>query len=510
MGGKTRQWKTGWEGLAGTEVLGRIRDLSRRLPGSRWYLVGGAVRDLALGQEAKDLDFVVQGAPADRLTSVLSAAGQVNLVGKNFGVFKFAPRGIELEEPIEIALPRTERPTPDSRGGYRDFIVQGDASLPVETDLGRRDFTINAMAIEATTGSLVDPFGGLQDLEAGRIRAVGDPRTRFLEDLSRILRGLRLSCQLGFRIEEETWTALVALVPRLSDQRGAEYVVPRETIGRETTRAFTHHPVQAFDLFDRSGVTALLMPELIAMRGCPQPPEYHSEGDVWTHTRLALAALSSERFRAEFDEEPLGAELVFAVLFHDCGKPPTLKTPERDGADRIRFDGHDRVGARIAREICDRLRLSGWPRDSRYHIDCDHLSWLVEHHLLPMSGPVEAMKNATIERYFFSGTRPGRLLLQLILADGLATYPPAGPPQARSYQALRKRVDALEALLTERRRLPPPLLNGHDVMREFGIPPGPEVGRLVTAVREAQLSGKVRNREEALEFLRDARAASGA
>jgi poly(A) polymerase len=478
--------------------------LEARFPQGEIYLVGGAVRDLLLGRETKDYDFLIRGIPADRLRDFLKEHGKVNWVGKNFGVYKFMPTGMVLEEQIDIALPRTERSFLKG-GGRRDFEVQSDAALPVEEDLRRRDFTVNAVAADLKRRSLVDPFGGIDDLKAGLLRAVGDPGQRFAEDTSRLLRGLRFACQFQFRFEEKTWTALRAAIGALNAKRedGSE-VVPREIIAKEFIKAIVFDPVRAFDLWDESGAFAELIPELLRMKGCPQPQIYHTEGDVWTHTRLALSALASPSFEAEF-QEPYDAEVALAVLFHDIGKPYTIQTPERDGVDRIRFNGHDLVGARLARQIAARLKLSTFTKGSRYHVNEEALAWLIEKHLILVQGEVDQMRAATIEKHFLNPQRPGHKLLQLIFCDGSATVPPSGTPQLVSYRRLRERIGSMEALAASRARVPPPLLTGEEVMETLGIPPGPEVGRVLSLIREEQLSGRLADREAASAFLKKQR-----
>lgn len=477
-----------------------LKTLETAFPQGDIYLVGGGVRDLLLGRTAKDDDFLVRGVAAPDLGDFLARHGKVVWVGKNFGVYKFTPTGVTLEEAIDVALPRTERSF-SYGGGYRDFEIKSDPALPVEEDLRRRDFTVNALAADLKRKVLVDPFRGLQDLEAGRLRAVGDPARRFAEDTSRALRGLRLACQFRFRFEPVTWRALQKAIRSINAKRDdGSFIVPRETIAKEFIKAMVADPVEAFDLWDQSGAIAELIPELLPMKGCPQPEAFHTEGDVWTHTRLALLQLASPGFQAEF-ATPYDAETVLAVLFHDIGKPATIQTPERDGVDRIRFNNHDQVGARLAREIVARLKLSTFPKGSQYYVEAETLGWLIEKHLILVQGEVDQMRAATIERNFLSPDRPGEKLMRLIFCDGTATVPLSGTPQLVSYRQLKERIQKIEALSEERSRIPAPLLSGNDVMKTLGLSPGPEVGRLLTLIREEHLSGRLSTREEALAFL---------
>jgi tRNA nucleotidyltransferase (CCA-adding enzyme) len=204
--------------------LGFLRALATRFPQAQVYLVGGAVRDAMLGRETKDLDFVVRGVPGDALERFLGG-GRVHYVGKTFGVYKFVPNGWDPAEAIDVALPRTEHSETLS-GAYREFAVQSDPTLRVEDDLGRRDFTVNAMALDVLTGDLIDPYDGKGDLCKRRLRAVGDPDLRFAEDYSRMLRGLRLACQLTFDWEPGTWASLCRLMPQINAARRGDSSCP--------------------------------------------------------------------------------------------------------------------------------------------------------------------------------------------------------------------------------------------------------------------------------------------
>ncbi|MFQ6092500.1 MAG: CCA tRNA nucleotidyltransferase [bacterium] len=489
--------------LEGEPALRFVEDLVRDHPQVRIYLVGGMVRDAASGRaDRKDFDVVVSRVPAHRLEAFLAARGRVSLVGKTFGVFKFSPKGVDLRDQIDVALPRREHSV--APGGYRDFEIQSNADLPIEEDLSRRDFTVNAMAWDWKRSQLIDPFGGLEDLRLKQIRAVGDPGERFREDSSRILRALRFACQLGFDIESPTWNAVRELMPQINDRRvdrPSDRVVPYEVIAGEILRTFVFDPAKAFDLYDQSRAFEQLMPEVLEMKGCPQPEMYHTEGDVWTHARMALSCLKSDAFREQFGSGPVEAELVMAVLFHDLGKPYTVQTPEKDGVDRIRFDKHDAVGADLAKKICTRLKLSSPPSDEPLHVDPDNVWWLVKNHLLGIRSDVDRMKNSTLEKYFLKDVQMGQRLLKLIFADGMATISPGGKPTVTDFFKIVDRVEKLKKLRLEREPFRP-LLNGHEIMEAFDLEPGPRIGELLDMLREEQLAGRIQSREAALQFLK--------
>ncbi len=493
-----------------------VATLLEAFPLAAIYLVGGAVRDAVLNRESKDYDFVVTGVPAEELQRFLGQIGLVNFVGRVFGVLKFVPDAaydqikVQGLEPFDIALPRTE--VPAGTGGYRDVEVQSDHTMRIEDDLGRRDFTVNAMAVKLVVAGghvvveeLVDPFGGLKDIETKLIRAVGVPEDRFQEDYTRMLRALRLAVQLGFKIESATQDAIEKLVGHLDDMKNGIHVTPRETIAKELIRAYVAKPLVAFDLAEELGIHRVLFPEFAAMKTCPQPHEWHAEGDVFTHTRLAMTHLGSKEFEEFFGDPPAGGQwdalLVFAVLLHDIGKPPTLKTPEKDGADRVRFDGHDEVGAKMVGVIADRLKLSSMPEGSRYHINRDHLVWLIRNHLISMNPALE-MRSTTIEKYFYNPLVPGEHLLRLTFCDGSASLPASGGPSDLSnLRALSDRMKKVGIMAEAKKRLPKPLIDGIVVMETLNLPPSKQIGDILKQLREEQLLGNLTSPEEAIEYL---------
>lgn len=479
-----------------------LTSLEKDYPESEVYLVGGAVRDLILNRDTKDYDFLVRHVPAEALGKLLRRHGKVSWVGKQFGVFKFYPADERFEEAIDVALPRTEDSFSNG-GGYRDFDITTDPTLTVTEDLSRRDFTINAMAAHLKKNVLIDPYSGFSDLEAACLRAVGEPAHRFSEDTSRVLRGLRFAAQLDLDFDDESWSALKQSFGPIHEKReDGSWLVPRETIAKEFIKAMVSHPVRAFDLWDESGAFANVIPELLTMKGCPQPPHYHSEGDVWRHTRLALSQLTSQAYQDEFKED-YDAETVLSVLFHDIAKPVTIQTPEKDGVDRIRFNNHDNVGAKMAKEIGRRLKLSSFQKTSRYYISEDHLTWLIEKHLILVHGDIDKMRAATIERIFLNPDRPGKKLMQLLYCDGMATVPQNNQEQLSYYRQIKKRIAKIEALSAERAKIPAPLLNGRDVMKILDISSGPSIGKYLNLIREEQLSGRLSTKETAIVFLKN-------
>lgn len=473
-----------------------LKPLKKTFPDAEVFLVGGMVRDLFLKRESKDIDLVVRGVPIEPLISFLEKHGKVDVVGKTFGVIKFA---YKKEQQIDIALPRTE--IAGGSGQYRDVNVNFDHRLPIEEDLGRRDFTINAIALNLIDNSIVDPFNGRKDLKAKIIRAVGKPEVRFQEDYTRLLRALRFACQLNFAIEPATARVIKKLLPKIN---GA---VPNELIGRELVKSLVADPVRFMELWNKFGAFAVVAPELLKMHKCPQPKNYHNEGDVWKHTVLALKNLHGKPYQQFIKKLPpiynapkkASATQYVATLLHDVAKPLTIQTPKKDGVDRIRFTGHDTEGGKVARVISERLRLSSV---EGVNVDTDLLVWLIDHHLLAVQADVLEMKETTIEKYFLRDLERGRELLTMLFGDGSATIPSNIKDKKRHLDDVLMRIRRLLKTRGGRQRLPDPLVTGTDIITTFKIQPGPEIGELLAAAREVQLSGAVKTKAQALAFLK--------
>lgn len=459
------------------------------------YVVGGAIRDAFLDFPTDDVDIVIGGMPLLEVEKRLAGLGPVDVIGKRFAVIRVT---LPDRTHIDISLPRTDASF--GTGRYRDVEVRADPDLPIEQDLARRDFTMNAMAWNIATKELIDPFHGSRDLSRRIIRAVGDPAERFQEDATRMLRAARFSATLGFSIEEATADAVREKLPLLLD----EFVTPREVIAQELMAGFSEAPVAMLDTLDQLGIATTLIPELTAMKGCQQPEEFHAEGDVWTHTRLALEALADRSFKETFDGKP-SPELIVATLLHDIGKPPTLRMPDTTGIGRIRFDGHAPEGARITRDICSKLKLT-----STGVVDCARLVWLIEHHLDVLN--LDTMRPATVERIFLAGDGLGQELQQLTWADSRASLDPKEATRGDRFH-LTRRFGVLQTRLQEilsrgyRGSTPVPLVDGTDVMDALALPPGPVIRELLDAVRDAQLNGRIADKESALKFIKEYHAA---
>ena len=498
-----------------------LEELKQRFPLVEIFLVGGAVRDLLLSRKTQDYDFVIRKVKVKDLEEFLNSQGKVNLVGQTFGVFKFTPRGKEKQEPFDIALPRKDFSL--GTGGYRDVEIQTSPGLSIIKDLSRRDFTINAMALKweglnkkgINQWQIIDPCSGRKDLIKKIIRAAKDPKERFKEDYSRMLRAIRFACQLDFKIEKETWQALKNQIkfinkinrevksvssgrtvePKVIEKR----IVPYEVIAKEFLKAFAFNSVKAFDLYDQSGGFKKLMPEILKMKNCPQPKNYHTEGDVWQHTRLALKKLSSPDIKKKCGKGAVSNEVIMATLFHDLGKSYTIQTPEKDGTDRIRFNEHDVVGAEKAKKIAQKLKLSS---PDKVGINIDEMTWLIKQHMVLIKGDITKMRPRTIEKYFFNPQYSGQKLLQISFADISATITTKGPLSFDKFNQMLVRINELKELSENKKELPKSLINGNDIMKEFNLSPGPELGKLLELVRTAQLNGKIKNKEQSLNFLK--------
>jgi len=447
-----------------------LRDLIEA--GGAVYEVGGPVRDRFLGRAHKDHDILVCKLPLDQIRQILARHGDVYAVGRAFGILKFYPHGADDLE-YDVAMPRTERSTGT---GHRDFEVDFDPHLPVEEDLIRRDFTINAMAVDYATGQLIDPFKGQEDLQDRTLRQVQD--NAFVEDPLRLLRGVQFASRLHFKIEEKTWTAM---------QKNAELIttVSAERISEEINKLLTSRkPSVGFCIMRDTGLLQHIFPELHKTVGVEQGRKLKND-DVFMHTMRVLDA-------SRYDEAIPNAgdlELMLAALFHDVGKPPTKRFDKTEG--RLTFYGHQTVSRRMAEKRMKALKMT------TLGINPKNVANLVENHMFQAKS---FFSDKAIRRFIrHVGEDLILKLVDLRIADNRGGKYPEG---IRGIQNLRKKI---EAELASR----PPLtvgdlaISGHDLM-EVGIAEGPEIGQVMRNLLEVCLDDPTRNtRENLLHLVKD-------
>ncbi|HTQ54870.1 MAG TPA: CCA tRNA nucleotidyltransferase [Bryobacteraceae bacterium] len=428
-----------------SEELARSIVARLRASGHQAYLVGGCVRDLLLGRTPKDFDVATEARP-DRITELFERSEQV---GAHFGVVLVR----ENTAQVEVATFRSDASYSDGR---RPDAVCFEASP--RQDVMRRDFTINALLLDPDTNEVLDFAGGRADLSRRLIRAIGDADARFREDHLRLIRAVRFAARLGFEIEPQTLAALQRL------HRLILRVAP-ERIRDELVRILTEGGARrGFELLDATGLLGDLLPEVAAMKGVAQPPEFHPEGDVWTHTLLLL-----ERLRSPTPTLAMGA------LLHDVGKPPAFRV-----ADRIRFDGHVEEGVRLARGILGRLRFSNEQAEMIEALIANHMRFK----------DTGKMRESTLKRFLRMENFAEHLELHRL--DCLASN-----GRLETY----KRVCARLAEMGEEELRPKLLLSGRDLI-EAGYQPGPQFATMLAALEDAQLEGRVKNRDEALALVR--------
>jgi len=404
------------------------------------------VRDLLLGRAAKDFDVATDARP-DRLMDLFPRSGRV---GAHFGVVLVR----DAFSQVEVATFRSDQ---DYTDGRRPGMVRFERH-PRE-DVLRRDFTINGLMMDPDTGQVLDFVGGRDDLQRGIVRAIGDPLERFREDHLRMLRAIRFAARLGFEIDAATFAAIQA-------QHASIARISAERIRDELNRILTEGGARrGFEMLDASGLLGDVLPEVAAMHGVEQPPEFHPEGDVWVHTLLLLEQLKNPT-----------VTLAWGALLHDVGKPGTFRV-----ADRIRFDGHVEEGVRLARWILTRLRFS---REQLEQIEA-----LVANHMRFKDVP--HMKDSTLKRFLRLPDFEEHLELHRL--DVMSSN-----CRLESYTLVKEKL----AELSEEELKPSRLLTGADLIAA-GYTPGPQFTEILGAVEDAQLEGRIHTAGEAIEMVRE-------
>jgi putative nucleotidyltransferase with HDIG domain len=433
---------------AATSIVCRLRE-----GGYTAYFNGGCVRDMVRGVEPHDIDIATSARPEE----VQKLFAKTVPVGAAFGVVLVLEGGHQFE----VATFRSDEAYVDGR---RPTSVRYGSP---EEDAQRRDFTINGLFYDPLANQIIDFVHGQADIERKLVRTIGEPRQRFAEDKLRLLRCVRFAANLGYEIEAATFATVKEMAAQI-------HAVSAERIRDELVKIFTRpHAGRGLELLDASGLLAEVLPEIAAMKGVAQPPEFHPEGDVFVHTRLMLDLMSEAA-------HPPGAPqrdpvvLAFAVLLHDVGKPPTFER----APDRIRFNEHDRIGAEMAETILRRLRFS--------NEEIDQIVVCVREHMRFQF--VKEMRPAKLKRILARETFPEELELHRI--DCAASH-----RNLENYEFLKVKATEMPPEVVK----PAPLLTGHDLLA-LGLRPGPTVGRILREIEELQLEERLRSREEALEF----------
>lgn len=412
--------------------------------GHEAYFAGGAVRDLLLEKSISEIDIATSASPQE----IEQLFPKTIPVGKQFGVIVV----VQDTNHYEVTTFRKEADYVDGRHPTRVSFT--DARHDVE----RRDFTVNALFYNPFTEEVIDYLKGREDLERKLIRTVGPPQSRFQEDKLRLLRALRFACQLDFEIEQQTYQQVKEHASQLTQ-------VSWERIRDEVLKILTGpDPSRGLKLMSDSGILEVILPEIAAMQGVQQPPQFHPEGDVFVHTCL-MFELSQERSET----------LALEILLHDVGKPPTFIIKER-----IRFDGHADLGAKMAEEICRRLRISNQQIEEVVDVVKDHLRFI----------HVQEMRESTLKRFLRKPNFSDHLELHRL--DSLASH-----GNLSSYHFCQEK---LEELSQEAMR-PKPLINGHDLIR-LGLEPGPLFSEILSAIEDFQLEGKLSSKEETLDWVK--------
>jgi poly(A) polymerase len=443
-----------------------------RQAGHLAYFVGGCVRDIVMGNSPTDFDIATSATPAE----VMRLFPQSLSVGAKFGVTVVS----QDRYSYEVATFRSDGTYNDGRHPEK-VTYTNDPRL----DVMRRDFTINGLLYDPLEGSVLDYVNGQADIHSGIIRTIGNPERRFQEDKLRLIRAVRFASRFNYRLEDDTRKAvhgLAGMIEQVSHERIRDEIIKILTGG---------YAARGISLLEDCNLLRYILPEVSNLQGIPQPPEFHPEGDVWTHTLLMLELMdqkySDEMKTMTSDSRavlPVGGpadegqypsvSLSMGVLLHDIGKPPTLQC-----VDRIRFNHHPEIGAQMAAAICERLRFSSKQVEQIISLVRDHLKFK----------DLPRMRPSTLKRFLRQKSFQEHLELHRL--DCLGSH--------RNLETWKYARDKWEGLRPEEIR-PKPLISGDDLIR-LGHKPGPLFKEILKSVEDAQLDGLIRTREAAEEFV---------
>ncbi len=419
-----------------------------RHAGHEAVFAGGCVRDMLLGKEPKDYDIATSARPED-IQRLFPGSQDV---GAHFGVIIVRKNG----NAFEVATFRQD-------GTYHDGRRPESVTFTnAEEDAKRRDFTVNGLFYDPVATKILDYVGGQEDLQRQLLKAIGTPQERFQEDHLRLMRAVRFATVLDFQIEERTWQAVCELSHLISH-------VSVERVRDEFVRTMmSPNRVRGFDLLVESGLMTHVLPEILNLMGCEQPPQFHPEGDVFTHTRIMLGLLAPDA----------SLPLILSVLLHDIAKPATFT---RDETGRIRFNGHDKLGADMSGDIMRRLKFPNTVIDQTVEAVANHMAFK----------DVQQMRASTLKRFMARPHFDDEMELHRVdcsSSNGLLD----------NYEFVQTK--AAEFALQEEPLIPAPLVTGRDLIG-LGLTPGPRFRELLTAVQTQQLEGSLTSRDAAISWL---------
>ena len=431
--------------------------------GFETYFAGGAVRDMLLDLKIHDVDIATSANPEEIEKLFPGCESR----GKSFGVMVVKDGDFEFE----VATFRTDIGTSDHR---RPEKVEFSSA---KDDAYRRDFTVNGLFFDPVKNELIDYVGGLKDIKGKTIRLIGDAQARIEEDYLRLIRAVRFAAKLNFEIEKETFECIFQNAEKITS-------VSKERLRDELSKILLdQNRCDGLEILEKTGMLKVLLPELEETKNVAQPPEFHSEGDVWTHTLLALKNIK---------ENP-SEELVWAILLHDIGKPETRGFRSTIGKANITFFDHDVRSAEKAKEILSRLRFS--------HAFTTKVVWAISQHMRIVHA-FRGMSERKQKKLFSDENI--QLLIDLTFSDLSASLRPNGYPEMDLYEdavALKEKF-AKEMLVEEKNQMMKfDLITGNDIMELLKISGGPQVGKIKNKIEKAYLDGEINTREEALKMI---------
>lgn len=428
---------------AAIDIIGKLQE-----KGHIAYLAGGCVRDMLRGETPKDYDIATSALP-EEITSIFTKTREV---GVHFGVVIV----IVNNQAFDVATFRND-------GSYKDGRHPEEVTFSTpQDDTARRDFTVNGIFFDPISEKYIDFVEGKSDIDKKVIRAIGEPNLRFQEDHLRLLRAIRFAARFDYNIEAETWNSIKSNASGITK-------ISKERIRDELTKILLNeNRVLGFDLLVESGLMEHIIPQILQLKGCEQPPQFHPEGDVFVHTRLMLSLL----------KDAPSIELVLSVLLHDIGKPATYSFDEE--ADRIRFNGHDKLGAEMSEQILRDLKFSNSIIEDVVQMVANHMTFK----------DVQKMRQSKLKRFMSRSTFNDEIELHRV--DCLGSW-----GGLDNYDFLNKKM----VEFANEPIIPQPLLTGKDLI-ELGWSPGPDLGQTLNSVQDMQLEGKLNSKDEALDWVK--------